>query len=338
MDDVRATRPFGRQRPGPVYDGAIRAVLEGSPKATCHLLGIPITTDDGAPVVLSASFSYPVGSLNADLVMRVGPDRLVHVEYERRLSANEMVARMVGYRGVIQRRHQGEVLTQYLVVLRGGRVRGFIDPVLSWFWRRLGVIFLRDLDPEVLFSIPDLVPLAVLARGTPEELLLRSLAMIRKRGDGRGGELHASAITLAELKLSKDAITRVLEEVEMTPEEHVGNLLWQTKRAERWKEKVTEQLKEQVTQQVTEELKEQVTQQVTQQLKEQVKQEFLAEALQKGREQLLISVIEDRFGPHSEASEVAHRLLARSGDAGAVQVITGAADFGDVMNLSQSFS
>jgi hypothetical protein len=296
MGGIREGEPDGRS-PGPVYDGAIHRVLEGDPGAACRLLGIPVTTASGVPEVLSASFAYPVGSLYADHVMRVGPGRLAHVEFERQLSAEEMVARMVGYRGVIQRRHRREVLTQYLLVLGGGRVREFIDPVLSWFWRRLGVLFLRDLDPESLLDGPALAPLAVLAHGSSRvrsEALGRALALIRERGGERAEELRTCAVTLAGLTLDPTTIERTIEEVTMEMEEYVAKILRQGG-AEDWLRRLSEA---------------------------------------RGREGLLIALMEERFGRHPETATLAKRLAAECDDAAAARAVTAATDLADLADLA----
>jgi hypothetical protein len=89
-------------RPGPVYDAAMRGVIEADPGVICRLLEIPVGTPNGAPELLPASFPSPGQTLHADLVLRVGPDQLAHVEYERRPTGN-LVARMHAYLGAIGR-------------------------------------------------------------------------------------------------------------------------------------------------------------------------------------------------------------------------------------------
>jgi hypothetical protein len=303
MTRQRSAQDRRSQRPGPVYDAAIRGVLEGDPVAACQLLGIPVTTASGLPEVLSASFTYPVGSLYADLVMRVGPGRLAHVEFERQLSAEEMVARMMGYRGVIQRRHRQEVLEQYLIVLGGGRVVEFIDPVLSWFWRRLGVVFLRDLDPELFLHGPSLAPLAVLGRGSSRvraRAFGRALAVIRDEGGERAAELRTFAITLAGITLDPATINRIVKEAEMTPNEYVAKLLWHGSYGDA--------------------------------LREHARQEGRQEGAAEGRVRLLVALMQDRFGPQADAPAVAERLVRRLDDAEAVHAVTTATDLADLVH------
>ena len=78
------------KQPGPVYDSAVRGVMAGDPVAACRLLNIPITTPSGVPQILPTSF--PIATKSADLLLRVGPGRLAHVEYVRR-ATTDLVAR-----------------------------------------------------------------------------------------------------------------------------------------------------------------------------------------------------------------------------------------------------
>jgi hypothetical protein len=73
----------------------MRALMEGDPAAACRLLGVRA---EGVPVVLPSVF--PTHHLDVDLLLRVGPGRLAHVEYVRRASG-DLVMRMLGYRWVL---------------------------------------------------------------------------------------------------------------------------------------------------------------------------------------------------------------------------------------------
>jgi hypothetical protein len=305
-------RRSSKRHPGPVYDTAIRGVLEGDPSAVCRLLGILVTTPGQKPVVLSTSFAYPVGALYADLVMRVGPGRLVHIECERKLSADEMVARMLGYRGVIQRRHRGEVLSQYLLVLEGGRVSEFIDPVLSWFWRRLGVLFLRDVDPEMLLAEPSLAPLAVLGRGDQKarvQVLGRALAVVRDEGGERATELRAFAVALARIRLEESTINNIVREVDVTPQEFMAEMIWNGN----WGAEIRRDMRNKFTKEGLVEGREQGREQ--------------------GREHLLVALIQDRFGAHPDTSAVAEELIGRMDDREAVHAVTSATSLADLTDL-----
>jgi hypothetical protein len=320
-----------KRRPGPVYDEAMKGLIEGDPVAVCRLLGIPISTKRAVPQLLSSSFGYPMGALYADAVIRVGVHRIVHLECERQLRAHEMVARMVGYRGVIQRRHRKEVLSQYLIVLGGGRVVEFIDPVLSWFWGCLGVVFMRDLDPEVFLNSPSLAPLAALGHGTSRvrrEAFARALALIRDEGGERADELKTFAITLAAITLDRSIINRTVEEEEMTPEEFVNNLLWNGS----YGESVRERLKEQS-------LAEGLAQGLEQGLEKGLEQGLvkgLAEGKVEGRaeeRELVLSVLlKDRFGAQPEVPAVAHRLAGALDAVAAVHAVTSAAALADLVD------
>jgi hypothetical protein len=129
-------------QPGPVFDAALRGVMEGDLLTATRLLGIPVTAPRGVPEVLPASFVYPVGTLHADLVLQVGPARLAHVEYQGRDLA-DIVVRMLGYRWVIMRKYPTAVLSQHVVIIGHGRVKPHVDPVMRQFWRVVNAIFLR---------------------------------------------------------------------------------------------------------------------------------------------------------------------------------------------------
>jgi hypothetical protein len=184
-------------RKGPIFDTAMRGVMEADPGAVCWLLGVQV---EGSPQVLPAVF--PIGKLEVDLLLRVAVDQLVHVEYVRRVDA-DLVHRMLGYRSVISRDHPGR-LSQHVVVLGEGNVRGHEDPVGTGFWLDLNVIYLRDVEPGRLLEVPSLAPLAAMGRGSPTaraEAYAQSLRLVRKFGGSRAARLMQFTTVLATITL-----------------------------------------------------------------------------------------------------------------------------------------
>jgi hypothetical protein len=92
-DPPSTARPRQKNQPGPVYDTAMRWLAERDPTRMSQLLGIPVT---GTPQILPADF--PVGKLSVDLLLRVAPLELAHVEYTVEVTS-DLVSRMMIYRG-----------------------------------------------------------------------------------------------------------------------------------------------------------------------------------------------------------------------------------------------
>src|SRR5450432_2994133 len=101
------------------------------------------------------SFAAPV--LRADQLMSVGRRHLLHVEYETEPDAG-LVQRMYDYRGRVMRRFPGRRITQHIIVLGGGQVRGHDDFEANGFALDLKVIYLRDCDPASFMSEAFLAP------------------------------------------------------------------------------------------------------------------------------------------------------------------------------------
>ena len=93
--------------PGPIYDAALRGVMEADPAATCRFLGIPFT---GVPELLPTEF--PAWKKAVDLLMRVDPEWLAHVEYARR-GDRKLVVRMLEYRCLIMRDYPESEVVQH---------------------------------------------------------------------------------------------------------------------------------------------------------------------------------------------------------------------------------
>lgn len=204
-----------RIRPGPVFDTALRRMIEMDPVAACALLGVDLREP---PEVLTATF--PSSTLSADLLLRVGPARLVHVEYMRS-GAADLVARMLVYRGLIMRTYPGQHLNQHVIVLGDGKVSGHQDFPGQGFMLELGLAYLRDLDPDLFLAGASLAPLATLCRGGPGQrarTFAQVLRVIDKDGGDRVAELLEFATVLATIRLDSNTIDTIIREAVMTVE------------------------------------------------------------------------------------------------------------------------
>jgi hypothetical protein len=120
-----------------------------------------------------------------------------------------LVARMLIYRGLIMREHPGAVISQYVIVLGEGRVRGHQDLAGQGFALDLGLVYLRDRDPEGLLTDLTLAPLAVLGRGGPARraaVFAQALRLIREHGGSRTPELLEFALVMATIRLTPPTI------------------------------------------------------------------------------------------------------------------------------------
>lgn len=207
--------PVRQGRRGPVHDAALRSIMEADPAGACLLLGIPTPT---SPVVLTASL--PTATFAADLVLRMTPRRLVHVEYMRS-GSSDLVARMLVYRGLLMRAHPRAYLSQHVLFLADGVVEGHDDLAANGFALDLNVVHLRTIEPEVLLRSPTLAPLAVLGRGSAEvraRALAEALTLIAEKGGERQHELLEFSTTLATITLDPNTIEKIVGEVVMTVE------------------------------------------------------------------------------------------------------------------------
>ncbi|HST84303.1 MAG TPA: hypothetical protein VLL08_21380 [Kineosporiaceae bacterium] len=276
-----------------MFDTVMRGVFEGDPVAACGLLGIEITTTSGAPEVLPASF--PAVTKSADLLLRVGPGRLAHIEYARQ-ATSDLVPRMLGYRSLIMLAHLGEQLTQYIVVLGGGRVRGHDDPTTQRFWLDLKVLYLRELDPAACLADAALAPLAALGRGSPAaraEAYAQALRVVYKEGGPRTGELLAFTTVLATITVDAIIMKKIVEEVGMTVEDTTEFF-----RGLAWGQTLLEQ--------------------------------GLEQGLERGLEQGLVARLQERFGTAAEIPAIAHQLARWPDPASAYRAITAAAALTDL--------
>ena len=204
---------FARVPSGPVYDNALRQLAAGELVGLCHWLGI---TADAGSVRLSESL--PAATQYPDLLVSVGPGRLVQVEFERR-PRSDLPLRLLEYRARIMRRNPGCSLGQHVVVLAGGQVSTELRDG-DHFFCRTSVTYLRDHDPDELLTDVSVAPLASLGRVAPPrgraQVLRSALEMIGARAaPDRVSDLAAVAIVLAGIHLDPDTIEQARKEAGM---------------------------------------------------------------------------------------------------------------------------
>ncbi|WP_285598880.1 hypothetical protein [Kineosporia sp. NBRC 101731] len=271
------------KRPGPIYDRVIRPVVEGDFEAFATLLGIPVHQP---PVFLPGSFEDQ--SWQTDLLVRTGPEQLLHMEYMRSPEA-DMAARMTSYRGQIMLKHPGMRLTQVAIVLGNGRLQSRDDPGTG-FCLGLRTIYLRELDPALLLSRPGLAPLAVLSRGTQEERgqhLAATLDLIGRQPAHRRSVLAWAAMTLAPITLDRSTIERIRKENTMTVND-VADFYSEID------------------------------------FGIELQQRGRQEGRQEGSAKVLLALLHSRFGDQAGLPELADRLARTGDDAAAVEAINAA--------------
>lgn len=147
-------------------------VVESDPVTWCEWLGVTL---EQPPELLSPVFTAE--SMTADLLMKVGPERLLHAEYIREPRA-DIYVRMLSYRARIMRQYPGMRLVQYAILLGQGRLQRHDDPEHG-FYLGLRVISMPHVHPEALLQRPSLAILAELAQGDEQTRVHSAAAALR---------------------------------------------------------------------------------------------------------------------------------------------------------------
>jgi hypothetical protein len=205
----------GGSRPGPVYDAVLKAMFEFDLRGVCQLLGVPV---QGEPVALSVEFTLTTKLV--DLLVLVGPNRLMHVEYARRAS-DDLVGRMLLYRGPIMQQFPKHHVSQHIVVLGEGTVSGYDDYRANDFAVNLQVLYLRDADPDTFLGDVNFAPQAMLRGAGPAEsvkVAARVIDVVRERRGERLEQLLEFIAVLAVIASDPAVVEKIIEETEMTVE------------------------------------------------------------------------------------------------------------------------
>jgi hypothetical protein len=193
----------------------MRAIAAADPSAFCEWLEVEV--DGDRPELLSADF--PAETLHADLVARVGQDRLLHVEFIRK-PERDMAIRMVGYRAHLMKRHPGASIGQVAIILGEGWLQSCDDPA-NGFALGLRNVYLRERDADPLLARPVLAPVAVLAKGDVDArgaYLATAYKLAEPMPEGLRSMLRQAALDLATITLDRSTIDRIRKESGMTVE------------------------------------------------------------------------------------------------------------------------
>ena len=204
----------GTQGRGPIYDTALRWLTASSLPAIIDWLGVDPGED---PVMVSESL--PAMAMQTDLLVQVARDRLVHVEFGRRVE-RDLPGRMLEYRARIMRSRPDMLLFQHVLILADGNLASRFGDGEHAF--RLHVTYLRERNPREFLHTSSLAPLAVLATAESprnrEDHLRAAFRVIRasefdhRRLDG----LVKVAGTLAQIYLRSRTILKIWKEAEVS--------------------------------------------------------------------------------------------------------------------------
>jgi hypothetical protein len=241
------------------------------------------------------AFSAPV--VYADLLCSAGPFQLMHVEYETS-PGPDLARRMLEYRARIMKHYPDAQFTQYVIVLGNGVVKGHDDLERFGFVLDLRVIYLRERDPAEFLTIPELAPLAVLARGSRavrERSLAAAFRLLKSSSHPRVIDLRLSVEMLAGIRLDRPTIDRIARECGMD----ISDIrpMVEYFRDTEWSQELLRESEDKVRQQ----------------------------GLERGRERMLVALLRTRFGDDALVPEAA-RHLASWEEGAAIGAITEAVD------------
>ena len=276
-------------RPGPLYDLTLKDMFGFDLPGACELLGVEV---EGEPVPLTVEFTLT--SRVVDLLVRVGPGRLMHLEYARR-AERDLVPRMLVYRGLIMQMFPKDLVEQHVLVLGEGEVAGYRDYARNDFALNLRVHYLRSADPERFLGTVNFAPLAILRRGDPtevEKVATQVVEAVRARGGDRTEELLKFVSVLAVIASDPDVVEKIIEETEMTVQE-VADFYRDTRFGLRLR----------------------------------------SEGREEAREELLTALLIERFGEHPELPDLVQRFVHWP-DAAAVHAISAATDLAELQRAT----
>ena len=290
-----------------LYDARMRLWAESSLAEVAAWLDpsvarLPVESFTKQSTALTAPFSN-APLLHADLVIAVGTDRLMHVEYETS-PGPELVWRMYDYRGRIMREYPDRRLTQHVIVLGNGRLTGYDDLAARGFALDLNPVYLREHDPTECLSDPLLAPFAELARGSAqvrEQSLGAAMRLLSSSGHRLAWEWRVTAKVLARIRLARAIIDRVGREHPMD----IQQLMFEYLRDD--------------------------------EMGQQLIQVGREEGREEGRERLLLALIRVRFGDSPDARTAA-RMLADWDEDAAAAAITAATDPTSLLNSARPTS
>ena len=142
--------------------------------------------------------------------------QILHLEFQTLpASSPPLPLRMLDYWVRLYRRY-GRKIEQVVIFLKPStRPEVFRDTFQQQYTsHRYRVIRLWEIEPEIFFELPSLLPLAVLAKTDQPEQLLRQVSQQLDRIEDRDEQLNLQAATqiLAGLKFSDDIINQLFRE------------------------------------------------------------------------------------------------------------------------------
>jgi hypothetical protein len=280
-----------------VYDAVMKEMFERDLIGGCQILGVPV---NGEPVALATEFKMTKRAV--DLLARVGPRRLMHVECARRATW-ELVARMLVYRGLIMQSHPKDHVSQHIVILGEGTVRGYDDYAGNGFALDLNLLYLRSADPEAFLHRAGFAPLAILRRGDLpelEELAGRAVKAVQKYGGERADRLLEFITELAPIASHPSIVERAIKEAEMT----IQSIAAFYRNTE-----------------------------FGQEIRAEGREEGREEGRQEGRHESLTIVLQSRFGRHPAIPVVADRLVVWADHVAALNAASTAASLDELLRL-----
>ncbi len=216
------------------------------------------------------SAEFTLTTRKVDLLARVGPAQLMHVEYARR-ATSDLVPRDAGLPGPD---YEAVSETSSKPAHRGageGTVDGHDDFAENDFAVNLRLLYLRDADPDRFVPEVNFAPLAMLHRGDPVELEQVAAGVVGEilaRGGDRIGDFLECVSVLALIASDPRIVEKIIEEAEMAVEtvETVAAFYRDTR--------------------------------------------FGRKLRAEAHEELLAALLVERFGEHPEVAGVAHRLAS----------------------------
>ena len=257
------------------YDAAMRHWAEQHVSTVAGWLD-PTVADLAPSAFQKQAATFAVPAITADLLTTAGKNRLMHIEYETS-PRRGLIARMFNYRARIMMLYPRTRLTQHVIVLGNGRVRGH-DDESNGFILHLHVVYLREREAADYLKDPVLAPFAVLTRGrraARERSFGAALRLIRDSGLPDTGQLLQTAETLAAIRLDPITISRIRKENGMSIQPLVDHY------------RDTE---------------------VGQHLTREGIEKGIEKGIQKGRNGVLQALLEHRFGKSADVAEVVRRL------------------------------
>jgi hypothetical protein len=293
------------EKQGSMFDEAMRTWAQSSPARLAAWLDPSVAGLPAGEFVLHSSelndSELRKRVIRPDLVVGVGSQRIMHVEYETSPRAN-LAHRMLKYLDRLMDDHPGRRITQHVIVLRDGWVRGHDELSTRGFALDLKPVYLREHAPDEYLSDPFLALFAALARGSPavrEQSLAAAIKVVENSGHPMSWVWLPSVISLAEVRLAGSTIDRVEKEGAMSVDAYVRRF-----QEHRW----------------------------GQALMSKGREEGREEGVLQGGERVLLETIRMRFGDSPAAEEAAHLLGGWDDVAAALTAINAARDTASLLD------